>query len=223
MEDGRRRAGAAETAGRRRSRVLATRLGRSVGEARGIAGIDQRELGRRVRLSQSEVSRLERGLGFNAGLDTWACVAAALGYDLAAFIEYVPGTTLPRDYEHLKRQRLVIDTAKPGGWQATVEQRIDPDWERSPSIDVLLTRVARREIAVVEVWNLFDDVGAAFRGLDAKVAKVAGLARAGTETVSSLIVVRGTRRNRRLVHEFRSLFRAHFPASSAEWLKALTQ
>jgi hypothetical protein len=168
-------------------------------------------------VSQSFVSRMERGLGQQASLETWAAIAAATGNQLAAFIERVPGTTLPRDYEHLKRQQLVIDTAKRGGWSATVEQ-IDLGWDRPRSIDVLLTRTARREVAVVEVWNLVDDVGAAFRGLDAKLARVA---KPATATASSLMVVRGTRRNRRLVAEFRSLFRAHFPASSAAWLAAL--
>jgi hypothetical protein len=168
-------------------------------------------------VSQSFVSRMERGLGQQASLETWAAIAAGTGNQLAAFIERVPGTTLPRDYEHLKRQQLVIDTAKRGGWSATVEQ-IDLGWDRPRWIDVLLTRTARREIAVVEVWNLVDDVGATFRGIDAKLARVA---RPETATASSLMVVRGTRRNRRLVREFRSLFRAHFPASSAAWLAAL--
>jgi transcriptional regulator with XRE-family HTH domain len=219
MEDAKRRAGAAELAGDRRAAFLATRLGRSIREARKASGLDQRALGRRIRLSQPEISRLERGLGDNAGLDTWACVAAATGHQLAAFIERVPGTTLPRDYEHLKRQQLVISTARSGGWAATVEQGIDTDWERPRSIDVLLTRDDRSEVAVVEVWNLVDDVGAAIRGLDAKVARIARQHRA---TTSGLMVIRATRRNRALVRELKPLFRAQFPASSAAWLAALT-
>jgi transcriptional regulator with XRE-family HTH domain len=219
MRDAKRRSGAAETAGRRRAAFLATRLGRSICESRKAAGVDQRELGQRVRLSQPEISRLERGLGVNAGLDTWACVAAATGHQLAAFIDRVPGTTLPRDYEHLKRQQLVISTARAGGWSATVEQAIDADWDRPRSIDVVLTRAARGETAVVEVWNLVDDVGAAFRGLDAKVARITRQQGAAT---SGLMVIRGTRRNRALVRDFKHLFRAQFPASSAAWLAALT-
>ena len=200
MEDAKRRSGAAETAGRRRGAFLATRLGRSIRESRRAAGLDQRELGRRVRVSQPEISRLERGLGVNAGLDTWACVAAATGHQLAAFIERVPGTTLPRDYEHLKPQQIVINTARAGAWTATVEQGIDADWQRPRSIDVVLTRAARGEVAVVEVWNLVDDVGAAFRGLDAKVARIT---RQRGGTTSGLMVIRGTRRNRALVRDFK--------------------
>ena len=179
----------------------------------------QGDLGILVRLSQPEVSRLERGHGANAGLDTWAIVAAALGQQLAAFLERVPGTSLPRDYEHLKRQQLIVETARAGGWRSMVEQAIDPDWDRPRSIDVLLQRDARSEIAVVEVWDFFDNVGAAFRGLDAKITR---LSRPPTGQVAGLMVIRGTRRNRRLVHEFRTLFRARFPGSSAVWFAALT-
>jgi hypothetical protein len=162
---------------------------------------------------------VERGLGQQASLETWAAIAAATGHQLVAFIERVPGTTLPRDYEHLKRQQLVINTARSGGWTATVEHGIDADWERPRSIDVVLTRRGRGEVVVVEVWNLVDDVGAAFRGLDAKLARMRRQQGAAT---SGLMVIRGTRRNRALVHDFNALFRSQFPASSAAWLAALT-
>ena len=214
-----RRAGALEIAGRRRAAWLAGRLGRSIREARLAAGLRQDDLAKMVLLSQPEVSRLERGDGRNAGLDTWAMVAAATGHQLAAFLERVPGTSLPRDYEHLKGQQLIVEAARAGGWTAKVEEAIDPNRDRSRSVDVLLQRTAGEEIAVVELWNLLDDVGAAFRGLDGKAAR---LARQRSGRVSALMVIRGTRRNRRLVDEFRPIFRAHFPAPSRAWLAALT-
>jgi transcriptional regulator with XRE-family HTH domain len=179
----------------------------------------QLDVAQRAGISQSFLSRMERGRGQQASLETWASIAAATGHQLAAFIERVPGTTLPRDYEHLKRQQLVVSTARAGGWTAMVEQAIDADWERPRSIDVVLSRAARSELAVVEVWNLVDDVGAAFRGLDAKVARSR---RQSAGTVSGLMVIRASRRNRALVREFRPLFRANFPASSVAWLASLT-
>jgi hypothetical protein len=39
---------------------------------------------------------------------------------------------------------------------------------------------------------------------------------------AGLMIIRGTRRNRALVHDFKALFQAQFPASSAGWLAALT-
>jgi hypothetical protein len=75
----------------------------------------------------------------------------------------VPGAERPRDYEHLKRQQLVIETARSGGWIAQPELLLDPDAARSRSVDVAMLRPSRREAAVVEVWDFFGDVGAAKR------------------------------------------------------------
>ncbi len=170
---------------------------------------------------------MERGLGQAASLETWASVSAAVGQQLVAFLEDVPGADRPRDYEHLKRQQLIIDTAARGGWRAIPDLPVDPGWTRSRSVDVLLEREATRESIVVEVWDFFDDVGAAIRGLDAKVATVRQ-GRALVEAVGSspwrvggLFVVRGTRRNRALVHEFGAVFRARFPGSAGGWIAAL--
>jgi hypothetical protein len=170
---------------------------------------------------------MERGTGQSASIETWAAVAAASGARLVCFLEELPGATRPRDYEHLKRQQLIAGIAATGGWRATAEQPVDPSWRRSRSVDVLLERPARHEIAVIEVVDWFDDVGAAWRGLDAKVATV-GRDRASIELaggpptkVAGLLVIRGTRRNRLLVREFSMLFRTHFPARSRAWLAAL--
>jgi hypothetical protein len=163
---------------------------------------------------------MESGAGQSASIETWAAVAAAAGAQLACFLEDRPGATRPRDYEHLKRQQLVIDLARGGGWTARAEAAVDPSWSRSRSVDVLLERNMGREAAIVEIWDFFEDVGAAWRGLDRKIAT---LARTRTDrTVSGLVVVRGTRRNRGLVREFGSLFRTHFPASSVAWLRTFT-
>jgi len=119
--------------------------------------------------------------------------------------------------EHLKRQQLVVELAGRGGWSAVAEQAIDRGWIRSRSIDVRLDRAARREIAVVEVVDLFDDVAEAWRGFDAKIATVRrdaaarDLAGAPAVTISGLLIVRGTRRNRELVTAFARLFQTHFP------------
>lgn len=179
---------------------------------------------------------MERGLGQTASIETLASVAAAVGRQLAAFLEDAPGADRPRDYEHLKRQQLIIETAALGGWRAAPELAIDPGWVRSRSVDVYLERPTQREAAVVEVWDFFDDVGAAVRGLDGKVAALvrrhalseaaagAGLpGAAGSRPwrVGGLFVVRGTRRNRTLTDEFRSLFAGRFQASGDAWLVAL--
>ena len=84
--------------------------------------------------------------------------------------------------------------------------------------DVILDRDATNETVVVEVVDLFADVGEDLRGLERKVEAVRRL-RPGRH-VAGLLLVRATKRNRELVHEFRDLFRARF-TSGAAWIRAL--
>lgn len=175
-------------------------------------------------VSQSWVSRMEHGQGDGATLETWAAVAAAVDEQLVAYLERASGATMPRDHAHLKSQELVIRTSRPGGWRPMPEAALDPLAYRSRSVDVLLERRERRErgeIAVVEIWDWFDDVGAALRGLDGKVEATRRLEPEGDATISGLWVVRATRRNRILVGELHALFAAKFPATSGAWLRAL--
>jgi transcriptional regulator with XRE-family HTH domain len=225
----RRRAGIHRTHGRTRASSIAGRLGVGLKERRLGGDLRQVDVSDRAGVTQSWVSRMERGLGQSASLETWASVAAAVGLQLVAFLEDVPGADRPRDYEHLKRQQLIIETATAGGWRAAPELLIDPGLTRSRAVDVYLERPTGHEAAAVEIWDFFDDVGAAIRGLDGKVAMIARR-HAVTETsaggltwrVGGLLVVRGTRRNRALVREFGAIFRARFPGSPDAWMAALT-
>jgi transcriptional regulator with XRE-family HTH domain len=223
-----RRASLSVGVGRSRARSLAGRLGTGLRESRQRAGLRQSDVAERAQLSQSFISHLERGQGGDSSIETWAIVAAVLGEQLAAFLERIPGADQPRDIEHLRRQRLVIDVSSRGGWQAHPELRIDDASPRSRSIDVVLIRPVRREAIAVEVWDLLTDVGAAMRSLDGKVAALGRRLLPPVDeaiplwNVRGLWVVRGTNRNRALVAEFETLFAARFLARSTEWLRALT-
>ncbi len=213
--------------GRERADEVAGRLGAGLREARQATGMTQQDLEKKAQISQPRISVMERGLGATVSLDKWAMAAAVVGKQLAAFLEDAAVTDRPRDCEHLKRQQLVIEAAGPGGWKALPEEPLDPDWERSRSIDVLLLRAVRHEATVVEIWNTFTDGGGAMRGLDGKVAKLERHLNRGRDLaapmwrVSGLWVVRATKRNRDLVSEFRTLFAAKFPAAGPAWLDAL--
>jgi transcriptional regulator with XRE-family HTH domain len=220
MADPHRRAGTARITGRRRSGYLAQRIGIGLRESRIGVRLTQTEASDRAGVSQPFWSRLERGGGGTASLETLAACAAAVDTQLAAFLEAVPGADLPRDMEHLRRQQHLVALARGGGWIARPEQPIDPAARRSRSIDVELERTPRREIAVVEIVDLLADGGDTMRGLADKVAVVRGEAGAGW-SVSGMLVLRSTSRNRGLVREFADLFAARFPASSAAWLAAL--
>ncbi len=204
------------------------RLGVGLREARRTANRTQAEVGDTAGVSQSLVSSLERGRGAGATIETWACLAAAVGEQFVGFLERAPGAERPRDIEHLRRQSALIELASTGGWSAIPELAIDPGLTRGRSIDVALVRRVSLEAVVVEVWDWFDDVGAGLRGLDAKSNALAGRLASGSPDpgawrVRGLYVVRGTRRNRRLVDELRPLFAARFPESSISWLRALAE
>ena len=171
-------------------------------------------------VSQGWYSEAERGLGAKGSLETWASLAAALGRQLAAFLELAPGAAPPRDMEHLRRQQVVLESARPGGWTGRPEVSIRTADGVNRSIDVLLERPVRSEIAVVEVVDWIADLGDSMRGLERKTEAVS--AGAPGATVRGLLVIRATARNRAVVAEFGPLLRARFPASSASWLKALT-
>ena len=214
----RRRASREVLAGRRRADYVAARLGIGLKDARVRTGRTQAECAATARLSQARWSNLERGLGANAPLVTWAIAAAAVGQELVGFLDRSPGADLPRDIEHLRRQSAIVERASVGGWAVAPEMPIVAG-PAGRVIDALLTRAASREAAVFEVWDLLLDVGQSLRSFDEKVAAVR-LTRPGW-TVSGAWVIRGTRRNRSLVAEVAPLFRARFPAAGSAWLRAL--
>ena len=203
--------------GRGRADAVAIRLGVGLRDARATAAMSQAEAATRARISQARWSELERGLGANAPIELWAVVAAAIGVQLAAFLEAVSGASLPRDIEHLRRQSALVERAAAGGWSSAPEMPVTRGGT-GRVIDVLLTRANRHEAAVVEVWDLLLDVGAAFRSFDEKLAAVH--ARLPGWTVSGAWILRGTRRNRSLVAELAPLFVARFPGDGRALLAA---
>jgi DNA-binding XRE family transcriptional regulator len=218
------RAARRSTAARRRAKLrteyIARRIGVALREARIAQGLHQSDVAVAAGIAQPYYSRIERGLELGVSLVTLASCAAALNVQLAAFIEALPGATLPRDMEHLVRQNLVVVEATPGGWTSGPEALIRGDGPRPRSIDVLLVRPARREAAVTEIWDLVDDGGAVMRGLDAKVE--ATRERLGPAWHGEgLLLVRATHRNRALISQLKALFDAKYPAPSSGWLKAL--
>jgi transcriptional regulator with XRE-family HTH domain len=229
----RRRARPETRGGHARARAVAVRLGVGLRTARVAAGRTQAEVGDRAGVSQSLISVLERGRGMNASIETWSCVAAAIGEQFVAFLELVAGSTPPRDIQHLRRQSALIELAAGGGWTALPELAIEPAAVRSRAIDVALVRRSTREAVAAEIWDWFDDVGAALRGLDAKVSMLerrlsasgaSELPESGSDwRVRGMFIVRGTHRNRSLVADLRPLFAARFPGSPVGWLGALTR
>jgi transcriptional regulator with XRE-family HTH domain len=195
-----------------RAAQLATFLGRALRDARLSRRVTQREAAARAGLSQACWSGLERGRAAAFSLRVWVRAGDAVGSDLRAYLERATATSEPRDQVHLRHQALMARKAAPGGWQIMPEA----DLGGAGVADILLTRGA--QAVLVEVWDYFSDVGAAFRSWDRKLARIAV---GGYEQVSGVWVVRATRRNRELVGNHREVFRARFPERGTSWLGAL--
>ena len=137
---------------------------------------------------------------------------------------------MPRDAVHLRAQELVIATARPGGWHGLAEAQIDRSSQTSRFADVLLSRPPRQpmEVALIEIIDWFEDVGAPLRQWPRRLEAVEQQAIArmvgdqSVPRVSGCWVIRATRRNRELVAQHANLFRASFPDSGRAWLVALT-
>jgi len=184
------------------------------------------------------VGRIERGGGAPASLDTWARLTAVLGLPFRVELGRDP-IEQTVDAGHLAIQELLLRLGRAHGRARTFElatRTHDP----SRSVDVCLRDDRQRLLILVEAWNRMDDIGAAARSTDRKVAEAQGLAAVlGAQypldggvpdhdpqdgppyRVASAWVVRATRRNRTLVARYPEVFRARLPGSSLGWLGAL--
>ncbi len=227
-----------QAAADRRADELAGRLGRALREARKALRLSQSQAAERAGFARSTWSGLEVARDGRVTLATVDRAAMALGTRVRAYIEHASSASQPRDATHLRHQELIVRTASSGGWTALPEAALDRDARTSRAADVLLERA--NEYAITEVWDWFDDVGAALRDWDRRLDALDryAIARLGLATgstgrggsagepaapprVGGCWVVRATRRNRLLISEHRHLFRARFAASGHAWLEAL--
>lgn len=210
----------------RHANELAKKLGRMLRDARLASGLTQSQAARRAGITQSTWSKLELTGNSRFTLATFDRAGIAVEAPLEAYFRHSSAADRPRDAVHLRGQDLGIGLARPGGWRSLPEHPIDREIRSSRYADVLLRRGP--EYALADVWDWFDDVGAAERAWHGRLDAVERFAIArmvGDETlprVSGIWVVRATHRNRSLVNEHRHFFRAAFPGSSRDWLRALT-
>jgi transcriptional regulator with XRE-family HTH domain len=207
----------------RMNREQVARLGAEVRDARLRRRLTQARLGARVGLSQSAISRAERGLGGGLTLDAWQRIAVALGVSLRFAFQRDP-LAETADAGHLAMQELVLRLGRAAGYHGLFELPTRPA-EPWRSIDVALRDDARRRAIVAECWNSIGDVGAAARGTARKQAEAQAAAAArwgeGAHRVGSVWVVRATARNRAIAARYPEVFAARFPGSSRAWVDAL--
>src|SRR5215213_693832 len=219
-----RRRTATDAEARRRLSQRMRVAGEKVRLARRRRRLTQAELGRRVGVHQSAISRLELGDGAAYSVLVWERVTMALELPL----DFALGRDArqePSDAGHLIVQELVLRLARtwsPGRRFELPNRSADPTrWT-----DVGIRDDGRRRLLQIECVNVMDNFGAAIRSGDRKRAAAEEVAVAIGHgrpfSVHQCWVVRATRPNRELVARYPEIFATRFPGSSRAWLGALT-
>ena len=204
----------ARSIGSREARAIAANLARDLLRTRRQRRITQAALGGRVGVSQAEISALEAGAGARTSIETWVAIGIALRRPIA--IGFSRDVVEPlNDAGHLAAQELVVRLAAGAGWRLAVEAAIDPVAPGLTS-DLRLDRTGATVLA--EIWNRVDDLGAATRSSDRKLATV----QRGHPAAVCVWLLVDTAANRRIIRRYPALLRARFPGSSAAWVRALT-
>lgn len=206
--------------------AIALTLGRELRTARTRRRMTLAQLGRRVGLSGSRIGELERGEGATAPLETWVKLGKALVRPLAVSFSRDIEFTEPRDSGHLAAQELVLGLARRNGRRSGFElptRSSDP----ARSIDVAQFDDVARVLIVVEIWNRFDDLGAAVRATTRKVSEAEGLAVLAARDgppyrVAACWLIVDTAASRRLVARYPEILESRFPGSSLGWVRCLT-
>jgi transcriptional regulator with XRE-family HTH domain len=207
----------ARTIGSREANAIAVNLGRDLRGTRIRRRLTQVQLGDKVAVSQAEISALEAGLGARTSIERWVAIGIALDRPIAIGFGRDVADPLSNGAGHLAAQELTLRLAASGGWRGRFEAPSRP-LDPAHSTDVRLERDGQA-IVLIEIWNRLDDLGAAARSSDRKLADVA---RAGTATVASCWLLVDTVANRALVRRYPALFRARFGGSTAHWIRAIT-
>jgi transcriptional regulator with XRE-family HTH domain len=209
------------------SAAIAATLSRDARASRRRRRLTQQQLADAIGLSRSRYADIERGEGATAPLETWARIGAALGRPLAVSFSRDIDQPEPRDAGHLAAQELVLRLARSHGRIGSFELPTRPA-DPACSSDIGLRDDAIGTLILVEIWNRLDDIGAAARSTDRKVAEAsAPAAFAGGDgapyRIASCWLLVDTAANRRLVAAYPEIFRTRFPGSSAGWARALAE
>jgi len=203
------------------------KLGRTIRVIRLRLGLTQRDLGRRARQSQQQISRLERGHLDASTLRALRAVVAAVGASLELRLRW-RGPELDRllDAEHAQIVAAVTDVLRTHGWEVLHEWTFNHYGERG-AIDVVAWHPAARAILIVEVKSDLVDLQDLLGTLDRK-ARIAGAVLVPERgwlpaAVGRLVVVPEHPTLRAKVARHEAVLRPTLPARNREirtWLRA---
>lgn len=177
----------------------------------------QRDLAQRAGVSQSVVSRLERGHLGTTSLDTIRAVAAALDIRVDVVARWRAGDldrmlSAGHSALHEAVARRLIDL---DGWEFAPEVSFSIFGERGV-IDILAWHAASRSLLVIELKTEFVDFNELLGSIDRKRRHAAEIARergwlAQASSVSVWVIVADSSTSRRRAADHATMLRAAFP------------
>jgi transcriptional regulator with XRE-family HTH domain len=192
--------------GRRQARKLLHELGSELREARLAAGLSQRHVALAAGLNQSRVSRTERVQRVPPRVDELAAHCAVLGLQLS--LKAYPEASPVRDIAQLRLiERFRPRVGASFGWRSEVLIGGAGDlraWD---------LRLDGPGSIGIDAETRLHDIQALQRRVEAKWRD------SGVDRV--VLLVAGTRHNRRVLSEHREALRSTFPADTSEIMAAL--
>jgi transcriptional regulator with XRE-family HTH domain len=202
------------------------RLGRIARALRHRLGWRQVDVARRARVSQRQVSRLERGQVHNLTVASITSVFAVLDADLVQIVRWRSGE-LDRllDEGHAFIVGRIATYLEARGWETRVEVTFAVYGDRG-SVDLLAWHSATATLLVVEVKTDITSVEETIRKHDVKSRLGAGLARDRfgwrPSRVARLLVLPGTTTARSRVARHEAVFSRAYPLRGSRlrsWLR----
>lgn len=190
------------------------RVGAALRAVRQRRGWKQAELATAASVSQSTVSRVERGHLDQLPTSTIRRVMAALDMRVEVRVRW-RGGELDRllDRAHAAMGESVVESLLARGWLVRPEVSFSRYGERGV-IDILAFHPASSSLLAIELKTVLADLQELMAGVDRKLRLAPEVGRSlgwRATSVSGLVVVSDGRTNRRRVAEHRRLLRAAFP------------
>ena len=195
-------------------------IGRAVRLLRHRIGARQAEIGKRARVSQDEVSLIERGQLERVSLRLLRKVVAALDAELVMFVRW-RGGDLDRllDERHAWLGGMAADEIGREGWTVLPEVTYSVFGERG-SIDLLAWHATTRTLLVIEIKTEITSAEETLRRHDQKVRLARDIVRErfGWEplVIGRLIVLPDSSTTRRQVERHKALFGRAYPQRNVE-------
>jgi transcriptional regulator with XRE-family HTH domain len=207
--------------------VNGQRIGALFRAVRRKRGLRQADVATAAGVSDSTVSRVERGHWQSLSFETVERLASVLEIrvDVTAFWRGGDANRLLSRGHSLLAESLAATISTLQTWVFEPEVSFSIRGERGV-IDQLGWRAASRDLLVIELKTEFVDVNEALGTLDRKMRLARAVARQrGWEAadVSCWLVVLDTRTNRRHAHEHSALLRAKFPCDGRHLRRVLRE